>query len=94
MLIMPTRPRWATLRIESAELEPAFMVGDVCLFDPDQPVHEATPLDGRVVVLTADGALRAGLARAGAVTIGNGETISRPACLWMVQWIRQPSAGR
>ena len=52
MLIMPTRPRWATLRIESAELEPAFMVGDVCLFDPDQPVHEATPLDGRVVVLT------------------------------------------
>ena len=93
MLIMPTRPRWATLRIESAELEPAFMVGDVCLFDPDQPVHEATPLDGRVVVLTADGVLRAGLARAGAVTIGNGETISRPACLWMEdisRWLENP----
>ena len=37
MLIMPTRPRWATLRIESAELEPAFMVGDVRRFDPDEP---------------------------------------------------------
>ena len=49
MLIMPTRPRWTTLWIESAELEPAFMAGDVCLFDPDQPIDKATPLDGRVV---------------------------------------------
>ena len=56
---MPTRHRLATFVVESAELAPAFMPGDVLHYDPTRPLNVLTRVNTshRVVVLTGDGTL-------------------------------------
>jgi hypothetical protein len=76
---MPACHRWASFTVKSADLMPAFLPGDVLLFDPARPLdllwrHNTL----RVVMLTRDG-LRA--------CVLDGPLPDDVLAAWPVQWI-------
>jgi hypothetical protein len=53
---MPARDRLATFTVKDADLMPAFMAGDVLLFDPTRPLNLLCRHNKlRVVLLSGDG---------------------------------------